>query len=379
MTFLRTCGLILLAAAIAKAQARDIPNPAPPGSGQAFLVAGADGRVYLSWTESVGSARRLEVAVWDKGAWNLVGQVASGERWLVNWADSPSFLPLPGGAFAAHWLERTGADSYTFKVAQSAGRAADWKVIFAPKVKEGGESGFVSLVPLANGLGAAYLAPGSAPGKDGNALHFAEFSRSGALVSDKVIDPDACSCCRPSAALTDDGPVVAYRDHESSETRDISVVLFRNGKWSAPRNLHHDGWRINGCPINGPALAASGKRLATAWYTEADAFPRVFVAMSKDAGATFDAPVRVDDGAAIGRVAVVLLPDGGAVASWMERKALKVRRVDPDGKPGAVQTVSAVDAGRNTGFPKMALAGDKLLLTWTADRVQTVGMDLPPR
>ena len=176
---------------------------------------------------------------------------------------------------------------------------------------------------------------------------------------------------------------MAYRDHEAGEIRDISLVLFRNGKWSAPRNLNRDGWKINGCPVNGPALAASGRRVAAAWYTEAESKPRVQLAMSTDGGASFGAPLRLDDGAPLGRVAVLLLPDGGAVASWIEKKTsgaeIRIRRVNPDGRLGATNAVSAVEPGRKTGFPKIALSGSKILATWTADRVRTVALDVPPR
>src|SRR6185436_12033224 len=97
----------------------------------------------------------------------------------------------------------------------------------------------------------------------------------GTKISDALLDPDVCTCCQTVAALTDEGPIVAYRDHSSDETRDISVVSMQNGQWTRPRAVHRDGWRMNACPVNGPALIASGKRVAVAWYTGADEKPRV--------------------------------------------------------------------------------------------------------
>ena len=35
--------------------------------------------------------------------------------------------------------------------------------------------------------------------------------------------------------------------------------------WTEPVSVHHDGWQINGCPVNGPALGASGRDVAVAW------------------------------------------------------------------------------------------------------------------
>jgi hypothetical protein len=367
------------------AQTREIPNPALAGSGQSYLAVSPDGRVYLSWTEPSGTGYRLQFAVWENESWQLAGRVAEGATWFVNWADYPTFLPLPGGAFAAHWLEKAGSSSYSYgiKLAQLRTASASWKIVFAPKVqKEGQYTGFVSLVALAQGMGAAYLAPGTGGGEEDKALRFVRIGSDGAVLSDEMLDPDVCTCCQTSAALTEAGPIIAYRGHAAGEIRDISVVSFRDGKWLAPRAVHRDGWRINACPVNGPALAASGKRVWAAWYTAADDTPRVQIASSKDAGLTFEAPHRLDEGSPIGRVAVVLLPDGGAIGSWIEKKPgggaeIKVRRVASEGRLGAIHTVAAVDAARKTGFPKMVLHGNTLLLTWTADRVRTVAMTIP--
>lgn len=181
-----------------------------------------------------------------------------------------------------------------------------------------------------------------------------------------------------------DGPIVAYRDHESDEIRDISVVAFKNGKWSHLRPVHRDRWRINACPVNGPALAASGNRVAVAWYTSADEKPRVYAAFSGDGGATFGTPARIDSGMPLGRVAVVLLSDGGAIVSWIEKKQtgggeILVRRVSADGRVTGAQRVSSVDTARKTGFPKMVLHGTSLILAWTDDRVRTVDVPLPAK
>ena len=130
------------------------------------------------------------------------------------------------------------------------------------------------------------------------------------------------------------------------------------------------------------SLAAAGKRIWASWYTGADETPRVYMALSKDAGSTFEAPLRLDDGNPLGRVAVVSLPDGGAIGSWIEKKPgggaeIKLRRVNAEGTLGGTHSIAVVDAARKTGFPKMVLADKTLLMTWTADRVRTVAMQVP--
>lgn len=368
------------------AQTREFANPAPPGSGQPYLSASSDGRIYLSWVEPHGTGHRLQFAERDNGSWKSAATVAEGPNWFINWADYPTFLPLERGAFVAHWLEKTSSSKYSYgiKLAHLAGPGSPWRIVFAPQVpKDGQYTGFVSLVALSRGIGAAYLAPGPVGEEEHKSLRFVQFAGDGKVLSDEVLDEDVCTCCQTSAALTAKGPIVAYRGHDANEIRDISIASYRDGRWQRPHPVHRDGWRINACPVNGPALVASGTRVAVAWYTAASDSPRVYVAQSTDAGESFGAPIRLDGGSPLGRVAIAPLADGGAVVSWIEKglngtAAIQARRVAADGRAGPTQTVSPVEIARKTGFPKMVLSGNSLLFTWTtADRVRTIAMDLP--
>ena len=106
------------------------------------------------------------------------------------------------------------------------------------------------------------------------------------------------------------------------------------------------------------------------------------MAFSQDSGSTFAAPVQVDEGSPLGRVAVVALPDGSAAVSWIEKKSagsaeIRMRRVAADSRRTDSLLVSAVESGRKAGFPKMVLHGDRLMVTWTADTIRTVEL-VPP-
>ena len=113
-----------------------------------------------------------------------------------------------------------------------------------------------------------------------------------------------------------------------------------------------------------------GRRVALAWFTAANDSPQVKVAFSADAGATFGAPTRIDGGLPTGRVDVAMLPDGGALVTWIERgggdtAAVKVRRVGRDGRVGTPMTVAQSSAARASGFPRMAVTGDNVVFAWT--------------
>jgi hypothetical protein len=135
-----------------------------------------------------------------------------------------------------------------------------------------------------------------------------------------------------------------------------------------------DHWKIAGCPVNGPAVVAAGRRVAVAWFTGAPPGPRVQMAFSSDGGATFGKPVLIDKDRAFGRVGLAL--DGeDALVSWLAGNSaaegkgavVRLRRVHPDGKAGAPQTVAATSAARGSGFPRTAVAGDRLYLAWVED------------
>ena len=131
--------------------------------------------------------------------------------------------------------------------------------------------------------------------------------------------------------------------------------------------------------MNGPALSAAGRKVAVAWFTAPKDEGHAFVAFSQDGGRHFGAPIRVDDAGSLGRVDVELLPDGSAVAAWMElandQAAFKFRRIEQNGQRSAAVTVADMGANRNSGYPRMVLRGGELVFAWTGTddslRVQT--------
>jgi hypothetical protein len=198
-----------------------------------------------------------------------------------------------------------------------------------------------------------------------------------------LLDARVCECCQTSAVQTSDGPVVFYRDRSAEEVRDIAVVRLRGGRWTAPAIVHADKWRVTSCPVNGPAAAGSGRRVAVAWFTMGEAnTPRVRIAFSDDAGATFARALDVDDGDPVGRAAVVMLEGGAALVSWIERTKggaeLRARKIGADGTRGPSLTIAPAGAARSSGFPRMARTRDKVIFSWTGPaRVHTAEMMLP--
>jgi hypothetical protein len=121
--------------------------------------------------------------------------------------------------------------------------------------------------------------------------------------------------------------------------------------------------------VNGPSVAADGRRVAVAWFTAPKETPKVKIAFSNDAGATFGQPIQVDDATPAGRADVVMLPDGSALVSWLDQTAkggqVKVRRIKPDGSRGEPLMLAESNSLRATGVPQMARAGSEVVFAWT--------------
>ncbi len=361
-------------------------SPAAVDSREPELSATAGGRIILSWVEKIGDKRyALRFATRGASNWSKAGTVAEGENWFVNWADFPSVIALTDGSLAAHWLVKSGTGTYAYDVniARSKDGGKTWGKPIVPHTdKTQTEHGFVSLVPLPDGRAGAVWLDGRnlkdvkdheggehTPLPVSMTLRYAAIDADGKLSDEALLDDRVCECCQTSAALTSAGAIAVYRDRSDKEIRDIHFVTKQQGNWSTPRPVHSDNWEINGCPVNGPSVAADGQRVAVAWYTGANDSPHVKAAFSNDAGATFSQPIQVDDGETLGRVDVLLLPDGSALVCWLsgtaEGGAIKVRRVQPDGSLGTPAVIAKTDISRSSGFPRMVRLGDEVHFAWT--------------
>ena len=383
-----------------------IATPAAVNSAQPQLSVSKRG-VLVSWIERSGDLATLKFAERTATGWTRAQTIASGRDWFVNWADVPSVLRLPSGAIVAHWLQKSGPSTYAYDVrlSHSTDDGKTWSASYLPH-HDGTptEHGFASLFPIGDGFGLVWLDgramkageghPSTRPAENSQArsgqsdghgtgamsVRYGQFDKSFKQIAETAVDTRVCECCPTAAAVTADGVITAYRDRSEGEIRDNYVSRFVNGKWSAPQPVFNDNWKIAACPVNGPALAAAGRRVAMTWFTVKQDQGQAYLAFSDDAGATFGKPIRVDDGGSLGRVDVELLSDGAALATWIEfadqpvppkpagvggRAQFRARRIEPNGTRSAAVTISGIAGSRASGYPRAAVANGEAVFAWT--------------
>jgi len=360
-------------------------TPSPTEGGLWPGLSTQRGRVILSWQESdENETWFVKTATYEDEAWTAARTVARSRddaKFFVNWADFAAVWPVGEDDLMAHWLVRgiRGRYDYGIRVAKSSDAGQTWSEPWSPHEQETAtEHGFVSMFPLEDGAtGMVWLDGRETAKKPENegprgamTLRYRSIAADGTKSPDMLLDGRICDCCQTDAALTSSGAIVVYRDRTDQEIRDIYVTRLVDGRWTPGVPVHADEWLIPGCPVNGPAVAARDEVAAVAWFTGSGDEPKVQLAFSTDAGASFGAPVLIDDGNPLGRVDVVLLEDGSALVSWLERTPdageVRVRRVLPGGEVGPATVVTETSSGRDSGFPRMVQDSEgRIVFAWT--------------
>lgn len=377
------CAALFFATTVVFAsEIQEIEPPARTGSLAPSFASLEDGRIALSWLEPVEEGHALRFSVLDETGFGPARTIAQGDDWFANWADTPGLFVLPNGDWIAHWLVKSGPSTYAYDVvlARSGDQGRSWSEALTPHADgTQTEHGFVSyFADTDDRAGMVWLdgretgAHAAGHGEGAMTLRTATIGPDGAVASRQLLDERVCDCCQTAAAMTPDGPVVVYRDRSTDEIRDLYVVRRSTEGWGTPRRLHEDGWRIGACPVNGPALITRGNRVGVAWFTIGGDEPRVELALSTDAGASFERVDTLDPGTALGRVDLAG-HGNGFVLSWVDQPksggVLRLAGYDWSGQQQWSQSTSEVDAGRASGFPRLAAVGDdEILVAWTGVR-----------
>ena len=364
------------------------PLASPAGAGSSCPRLSPGSELILSWVEESGDEARLLASRFEGSDWIPGFELGRGADWFVNWADTPGAVAGEGSLFV-HRLVEIPAEHLAYGIHGSSvaldapATSSDLGSLHTDLTPT--EHGFVSAVWSADADFFSVWLDGRATGEGGAMKLMGRSLNAGGFGPEIELDPRVCSCCPTSAVRLADGSVLAaYRGRDEREVRDIQLVRgFPNdpSSWSAPETVHRDGWVVLGCPVNGPALAAGASSVALAWYTEAVESsagarrePRVRFALDSGGdGRRFAWPLKVDDGAPLGRAAISVVPGTDAyLVAWLERSGAgaewRVRLVQ-EGLVSDSRVLARVPATRASGFLALSAAGhrarDGVFAAWT--------------
>ena len=353
-----------------------IKNPSTLNSSLPRLFSDGE-NLLMSWIQNKDSIVSLKYSKFNGINWTAPTEIISGSDWFVNWADFPA-IAYNNGSILTNILKKSAEETYTYDIHLQlySKQKNTWKnniLLNQDGIKS--EHGFVSMLPYNNDSFFVTWLDGSTlvgvpKENEQMTLRAAFIDAEGEITNDILLDDKTCECCNTAATMTANGPIVAYRDRSDTEIRDISIVRFVNGNWTAPKNVYQDHWEIPGCPVNGPAIDSFNDAVVLAWFTAENDNPRIQVSFSENQGETFGLQYRVDNGNAIGRVDAVMLDQNNAVVSWMEPDGIdtliQILKVSSNGEKNIPITITKTRSERSSGFPQLELVGDRLYVAWTS-------------
>ena len=353
-----------------------IKNPSTLNSSLPRLFSDGE-NLLMSWIQNKDSIVSLKYSKFNGINWTAPTEIISGSDWFVNWADFPA-IAYNNGSILTNILKKSAEGTYTYDIHLQlySKQKNTWKnniLLNQDGIKS--EHGFVSMLPYNNdSFFVTWLDGRTLVGvpkeNEQMTLRAAFIDAEGEITNDILLDDKTCECCNTAATMTANGPIVAYRDRSDTEIRDISIVRFVNGNWTAPKNVYQDHWEIPGCPVNGPAIDSFNDAVVLAWFTAENDNPRIQVSFSENQGETFGLQYRVDNGNAIGRVDAVMLDQNNAVVSWMEPDGIdtliQILKVSSNGEKNIPITITKTRSERSSGFPQLELVGDRLYVAWTS-------------
>jgi len=427
MTTLRFVALPAFICSIAFAAPAAVPAagefPNIPGRANATpSIAAAGSFVAVAWGASAGGKADVFVAVSRDGGTTFGSAVhvntVPGEARLNG--EMPPRVALGAGSgsslpeIAVLWTARGAGTEIKVARSRNGGRAFEKPVpLQAPGAA--GDRGWPSLALDSSGrlhaiwldhrnLAAARAASGRAGGHKSGAPHdgvaMAQNSSlyyaalSGASAKEQEVTKGVCYCCKTALAAGADGTLfAAWRHVYPGSFRDMAFAASRDGgrSFSAPVRVAEDGWAIDACPDDGPAMAVDANgTVHLAWPTVIGGDnPRgaIFYSSTRDkqrftkrqqvetlGGPKPSHPQIVVDG----RHRVFVAWD--ELANGRQTAALREVRADATGAVtfGRIVTLSSAESGI---YPALAAAGNRVVAVWATggdrSRVQVSAVPLP--
>jgi len=200
----------------------------------------------------------------------------------------------------------------------------------------------------------------------------------GSASTERELTKGVCYCCKTALAVGSDGALyAAWRHVYPGNLRDMAFTVSRDSgrSFSPPVRVSEDGWAMDGCPDDGPAIAVAATGTVHLVWPNVVSGPNpegaLFYASTRD-GRTFTARTRIPTlgSPRPSHPQIVVDHAGRIVVAWDEviqgqrvaaARELEVTLNQPVGF-GSVVTLSSGDPGT---YPVLAATGSDVLAVWT--------------
>ncbi|MEO8258122.1 MAG: sialidase family protein [Acidobacteriota bacterium] len=195
----------------------------------------------------------------------------------------------------------------------------------------------------------------------------------------RVLTGGVCYCCKTAVASGSDGSLfAAWRHVYPGNVRDIAFTVSRDGgrTFAAPVRVSEDRWVLDGCPENGPAMAAdAANRLHLVWPTLVDSPApgreptlALFYAVSSD-GRRFTAREPIPTEGLPRHPQIAIDARRSVVAAWDEQvkegtRQVVIGRALAKGQGTLRFTRQVLGAG--AVYPAIAAVADGVVVAWTS-------------
>ncbi len=182
---------------------------------------------------------------------------------------------------------------------------------------------------------------------------------------------NVCFCCKTAIATSGDRVYVAWRHIYPGSLRDIAVARSTdNGQtFGAPIRVSEDGWKLDACPDDGPAMAVDGHGgIHITWpAVVAGATPRkgIFYAALTDKN-TFTPRLRLDSGDTDAAHPQLASDEHGTTAVVWDEHVKGARRIVLRRVSGTTAEPPQAFEGEGVNYPVVAATDHSWIVFWSA-------------
>ena len=188
--------------------------------------------------------------------------------------------------------------------------------------------------------------------------------------SEHVVQANVCFCCKTAIATSGEHVYAAWRHIYPGSLRDIAVARSKdNGAtFGAPIRVSEDGWKIDACPDDGPAMVADGHGgIHIVWPTlVAGDMPRKGIFYSTLSGDVFTSRIRLDSGESDPAHPQLASDEHTNTAAVWDERAGETRRVVLRLVTDDVAQPPQMFSGDGVSYPVVAAGEASWIVLWSA-------------